>query len=82
MREVKCPACGKDILDLEEVIHSKTVGCNIIRNKLFYDMVLEEGQRLKNQEIKDNYRLCKALAACYELQDYLANRMTELGAED
>ena len=42
---------------------------------LFYDFVSEEKTRLEamGAEIVSDYRLCKALAACYELQDHLAN---------
>lgn len=48
----------------------------------FYDMVREEIQRLMEMDMyKDDYRLIKALAALYELQDYLANRIAELGME-
>lgn len=52
---------------------------------LFYDLVVAEENRIKNEAIADNYRLCKALAACYELQDYLANLLAgypEENAED
>ena len=42
----------------------------------FYNRVKEEQQRLFEMEMyKDDYRLVKALAALYELQDYLANRI-------
>ena len=43
--------------------------------ELFYDLVIEEERRLlsKDAEIAGDYRLCKALAACYELQEHLAN---------
>lgn len=45
----------------------------------FYDMVREEIQHLMEMDMyKDDYRLIKALAALYELQDYLANRVAEL----
>lgn len=44
----------------------------------FYDLVKEEQQRLLEMELyKDDYGLVKALAALYELQDYLANRIAE-----
>ena len=49
---------------------------------LFYDLVVAEEKRIKNDPIADNYRLCKALAACYELQDYLANRLAEYPEEN
>ena len=41
----------------------------------FYDFVVEEKERLLENgvEIIADYRLCKALAACYELQDHLAD---------
>ena len=44
----------------------------------FYDFVVEEKERLLENgvEIIADYRLCKALAACYELQDHLAGVMS------
>ena len=56
--------------------------------RLFYDLVVEEEHWLRSGEVADcydliggdladNYRLCKALAACYELHEYLANRIAE-----
>ncbi len=47
------------------------------RYSLFYDMIIAEQERLKRQDATGNYRLCKALAACYELQEYLANILAE-----
>lgn len=44
----------------------------------FYNFVVEEEARLKAMNVSSDYRLCKALAACYELQDYLANRIGEM----
>lgn len=44
----------------------------------FYDFVMQEEMRLKTMDIANDYRLCKALAACYELQGYLANRIGEM----
>ena len=44
----------------------------------FYDLVTDEIERLKAQDIMSDYRLCKALAACYELQEYLAGRLGEM----
>ncbi len=46
--------------------------------QLFYDFVIHEEEELKKQDIADNYRLCKALAACYELHEYIANRLGEM----
>ena len=44
----------------------------------FYDRVMEEQQHLLEIDMyKDDYRLVKALASLYELQDYLANRLAE-----
>ena len=48
----------------------------------FYDYVVEEEERLRMLNVDGNYRLCKALAACYELQDYLANEIAKLHEED
>lgn len=44
----------------------------------FYDFVIREEERLKEMDIINDYRLCKALAACYELQEYLANQIAEM----
>ena len=44
----------------------------------FYDMVQEEKQRLMEMDMyKDDYQLIKTLAALYQLNDYLANRIAE-----
>lgn len=49
----------------------------------FYDMVREEIEHFTEMDsYKDDYRLIKALAALYELQDYFANRIAELGIEE
>ena len=37
-----------------------------------------ELERLKTKSLADDYKLCKALAACYELQEYLTNRIAEV----
>ena len=44
----------------------------------FYDFVVQEAALLRTTDTANDYRLCKALAACYELRDYLANRIAEL----
>ena len=57
-----------------EIVHEIVEEENrLVRCKLFYDLVTEERDRLLRMKFADDYRLCKALAACYELQDYLAN---------
>lgn len=52
----------------------------------FYDLIQSEEKRLKremsaidclNEASTVGYRLCKALAACYELQEHLAERLSE-----
>ena len=43
----------------------------------FYDYVIDEKDRLMTLDVKEDYHLCKALAACFELQEYLANRIAE-----
>lgn len=49
----------------------------------FYDRVIEEQKKIAENDLyTDDYRLIKALAALYELQDYLANRMAELELPD
>ena len=48
----------------------------------FYDMVQGEKQHLMEMDMyKDDYQLIKTLAALYQLQDYLANRIAEEVAE-
>ena len=44
----------------------------------FYDFVVQEEKTLKEKDVSGDYRLCKALAACYELHEYLANRLGEM----
>lgn len=45
--------------------------------RAFYDLVVEEKERLQAFDVTGDYRQCKALAALYELQDYLANKIAE-----
>lgn len=49
--------------------------------RVFYSLVLEEQDRLRQADVTDDFRRCKALAALYELQEHLANRIAEEGAE-
>ena len=49
---------------------------------LFLDLVIEEEEKLSKQNVSTNYRLCKALAACYELQDYLANCIADIRSRE
>ena len=44
----------------------------------FLEYTTLELERLKTKDITDDYKLCKALAACYELQEYLTNRIAEV----
>ena len=53
---------------------------------LFYNFVVEEEVRLRREMAADgywgdesavNYQLCKALAACYELQEHVAGRLAQ-----
>lgn len=44
----------------------------------FYDLVVQEEQHLEKLDIAGDYRLYKALAACYELRDYLANQIAQI----
>jgi len=62
----------------EELIRN---GSDLALYNLFYDLIVREEKRLQKQDIAEDYRLCKALASCYELQDYLASQVTLLGAE-
>ena len=45
--------------------------------RLFYNYVVMERQYLLRQDEVFDYRICKVLAACYELQDYLAGLLPE-----
>lgn len=45
--------------------------------RAFYDLVVEEKEYLQGFDVTGEYRLCKALAALYELQDYLTNKLAE-----
>ena len=44
---------------------------------VFYDAIIKEIDILKLRDISGDYRLIKALAACYELQEYTANQLAE-----
>ena len=60
-------------MDYEEVYDFLEKQDRLVRCKLFYELVIAEENLLLMDDIRDDYLLCKALAACYELQDYLAN---------
>jgi len=68
-----CPSCGAEILDFEEVVITEAEEILNLQHQLLYKLVMKEEVRLQKMDISGDYRLCKALAACYELQDYLAN---------
>ena len=44
----------------------------------FYDLDTSEIDRIKAQDILHDYHLCKALAACSELPEYLAGQLGEM----
>lgn len=50
--------------------------------RAFYDLVVEEKEHLQGFDVTGDYRQCKALAALYELQDYLSNKIAEQGDEE
>ncbi len=82
----RCPECGGmlepknyEIENYEELVK---IGSDLALYNLFYDLVVREEKRLQKQDVAEDYRLCKALASCYELQDYLASRITLLEAEE
>lgn len=50
--------------------------------RTFYDLVIEEKERLQEIDVTGDYRQCKALAALYELQDYLAHKIAEQNTEE
>ena len=51
------------------------------RYSRFYNLVVQEEIKLKKMDPTNNYRHCKALAACYELQDYLAGVLADYPEE-
>ena len=83
--EVQCPNCGEYIGQTVPVCpycgyaEDSNIG---LQYRLFYDLIMNEQKRLKERDILNDYRLCKALAACYELQDYLDNRIAEYDPEN
>ena len=61
-------------MDDEQIYNFLRAQDRLVRCVLFYDLVAEERDSLlRMDDTPGDYRLCKALAACYELQDYLAN---------
>ncbi len=62
-------------LEMIDEIMPKTMNRQVVHYSLLYDLVMQEEERLKILDVLEDYRLCKALAACYELQDYLAGRL-------
>lgn len=77
-----CPSCGAEIFDLEEVVITEAEGIRNFQHQLLYKLVMKEEVRLQNMDISGDYRLCKALAACYELQDHLANCIADESPEE
>ncbi len=45
--------------------------------RLFYDMVMEEERELRACDVTQDYKLCHALSALYQLQEYLAAKLPE-----
>ncbi len=43
----------------------------------FYDYVVEEENLLRECEVAKDYKMCKALAALYELHEYLAGKIED-----
>ena len=61
-------------MDYEEIYDFLEKQDRLVRCELFYELVMrKENSLLHMEDTLDDYLLCKALAACYELQDYLAN---------
>lgn len=77
-----CSECGKEI---ETAVLCSECGQPlsdgkinpVVQYKIFYDLIVQETEYLRRFDISSEYKLCKALAACYELQDYLSNRLAE-----
>ena len=86
MNRLTCPECGREVnVGAFACLHC---GClpgadesypvdPVAWYRLFYEMVVNEEKVLKDGDISGDYRRCKALASCYELQDYLANILSE-----
>lgn len=78
-----CPECGKEIE--KTVVLCSECGQPLnggkinpaAQYKIFYDLIVQEKEYLKGFDTSSEYKLCKALAACYELQEYLSNRLAE-----
>lgn len=82
--DLYCLECGKEVA--ETVMLCRECGnlsgiSPVARYKIFYDLTVQETEYLRALDISSKYRLCKALAACYELQDYLSNRLAEYGSD-
>ena len=50
--------------------------------RLFYDLVMEEEAELRKRDVSQNYRLCHALSAHYQLHGYLAEKLAEAGDDE
>lgn len=53
-----------------------------LRYGLLYGLILREIENLKSKDLDTSYQLVKALAACYELQEYTAGRLVEEGESE
>ena len=63
---------------LQRILEAKRNGFHYTDYELFYDYVAQEQERILEKDIREDYRLCKAYAACCELKDYLSDRIAEL----
>ena len=86
MNTIACPECGREVNagDFACLSCGSPLGKDesfpadpISWYRLFYEMVVNEENVLKKDNVSNDYRRCKALASCYELQDYLANLLAE-----
>ena len=48
----------------------------------FYDLVTEEESKLRKGDVPQDYQLCHALSALYQLQEYLARKIAEVGDDE
>ena len=53
-----------------------------LRYGLLYGLVVGEIENLKCKDLDRSYQLVKALAACYELQEYTAGQLAEDGESE
>lgn len=83
-----CPECGKETEETAVLCSECGQLLNggkinpVAQYNIFYDLIVQETEYLRGFDASSEYKLCKALAACYELQEYLSNRLAEYGSDN